>query len=83
MTTFAQHRATVESFADCMHGHADKEALARILAENVVLIGPLSDEPLTIGHALCSPMHRPPIEDSTTNRQRVGRVRGAIPHDAA
>jgi hypothetical protein len=47
MTTFAQHRATVESFVDCMHGGADKDALARILAENVVLIGPLSDEPLT------------------------------------
>ena len=38
MTTFAQHRATVESFVDCMHGGADKDALARILAENVVLI---------------------------------------------
>lgn len=47
MTTFAQHRATVESFVDCMHGGADKDALARILAENVVLIGPLGDEPLT------------------------------------
>jgi hypothetical protein len=47
MTTFALHRATVESFVDCMHGGADKDTLARILAENVVLIGPLSDEPLT------------------------------------
>jgi hypothetical protein len=47
MTTFATHRATVESFVDCMHGGADKDALARILAENVVLIGPLSDAPLT------------------------------------
>ena len=38
MTTSAQHRATVESFVDCMHGGgADKDALARILAENVVL----------------------------------------------
>jgi hypothetical protein len=47
VTTFAQHRATVESFVDCMHGGADKDALARVLAENVVLTGPLSDEPLT------------------------------------
>jgi hypothetical protein len=47
MTTFAQHRATVESFVDCMHGGADKDALARVLAENVVLISLLSDEPLT------------------------------------
>jgi hypothetical protein len=46
VTTFAQHRATVESFVDCMHSGAEKGALARILAENVVLVGPLSDEPL-------------------------------------
>jgi hypothetical protein len=47
MTTFVQNRATVESFVDCMHGGADKDVLARVLAENVVLISPLSDEPLT------------------------------------
>jgi hypothetical protein len=47
ISTFTQHRATVEAFVDCMHGGADKDALARILAENVVLIGPLSDELLT------------------------------------
>jgi hypothetical protein len=47
MTTFAQHRATVESFVDCMHGGADTGGLAGVLAENVVLIGPLSDQPLT------------------------------------
>lgn len=40
MTTFAQHRATVESFVDCMHGGADKDTLTSVLAENVVLIGP-------------------------------------------
>jgi len=47
MTTFAQHRATVESFVDYMHGGADTGGLAGVLAENVVLIGPLSDQPLT------------------------------------
>jgi hypothetical protein len=47
MTTFAQHRATVESFVDCMHGGADTGGLGGVLAENVVLIGPLSDQPLT------------------------------------
>jgi hypothetical protein len=47
MATFAQYRTTVESFVNCMRSGADKDALARILAENVVLIGPLSDEPLT------------------------------------
>ena len=47
MTTFAEHRATVESFVDCMHRGADTDALARVLPENVVLTSPLSDEPLT------------------------------------
>jgi SnoaL-like protein len=47
MATFAKHRGTVESFVDCMHGGADNDALAGVLAENVVLISPLSDEPLT------------------------------------
>jgi hypothetical protein len=46
LTTFAQHRATVVSFVDCMHGGADEDVLAGVLAENVVLISPLSDEPL-------------------------------------
>ena len=47
MTTFAQHRAAFESFLDCAQGGAGKDAIAGCLAENVVLIGPLSDEPLT------------------------------------
>lgn len=49
MTMFAPYRDTVEVFVDCMHGGADKDALAGILAEDVVLYGPLGDEPLT-GH---------------------------------
>ena len=47
MTTFAQHRAAFESFLDCVQGGAGKDAIAGCLAENVVLTGPLSDEPLT------------------------------------
>lgn len=47
MTAFAPHRDTVEFFVDRMHGGADKDALAGILAEDVVLYGPLGDEPLT------------------------------------
>src|SRR3954468_10267450 len=47
MTTFAPHRDTVEAFVDCMHGGADKDALHGILAEDVVMYGPLGDEPLT------------------------------------
>ncbi len=46
MTTFAPHRHAVESFVDCMHGGADKDALSEILAEDVMLYGPLGDEPL-------------------------------------
>ena len=47
MTTFAPHRDTVEFFVDTMHGGADKDALSGILAEDVVMYGPLSNEPLT------------------------------------
>jgi SnoaL-like domain len=47
MTTFAPHRDTVDSFVDAMHSGADKDALAGILAEDVVLYSPLGDEPTT------------------------------------
>jgi hypothetical protein len=47
MTTFAPHRDTVEAFVAAMHGGADKDALTAILAEDVVLYSPLSDEPTT------------------------------------
>ena len=47
MTTSAPHRDTVEFFVDAMHGDADKDALSSILAEDVVLYGPLGDEPVT------------------------------------
>ncbi|MDT5206930.1 MAG: hypothetical protein QOD34_3566, partial [Mycobacterium sp.] len=47
VTTFAPHRDAVELFVDCMHSGADKDALSAILAEDVVLYGPLGDEPVT------------------------------------
>jgi len=47
MTTSAPHRNTVKDFIDCMHDGADEDALSAILAEDVVLYGPLGDEPLT------------------------------------
>ena len=56
MTMFAPHRDTVESFVDCMHGGADKEALAGILAEDVVLYSPLGDEPTTGRQAVLEAM---------------------------
>jgi hypothetical protein len=56
MTTFAPHREIVESFVDCMHGGADKDALAGILAEDVVLYSPLGDEPTTGREAVLEAM---------------------------
>jgi len=56
VTTFAPHRDTVESFVAAMHGGADKDALSEILAEDVVLYGPLADEPLTGREAVLEAM---------------------------
>jgi hypothetical protein len=56
MTTFTPHRDTVEAFVDHMHGGADKDALSGILAENVVMYGPLSDEPVTGREAVLEAM---------------------------
>ena len=47
MTTVAPHRDTVNAFIDGMHGGANEDALAAVLAENVVIYGPLGDEPVT------------------------------------
>lgn len=47
MTTFAPHRATLESFMDCINSGADKETLTGLLAEDVVLYGPFGDDPVT------------------------------------
>jgi hypothetical protein len=46
MTTFAPHRDTLESFADCINDGADGRTLSGLLAENVVLYGPFGDEPV-------------------------------------
>jgi SnoaL-like domain len=56
MTTFAANRDTVESFVDCMHGGADVDTLSDLLAEDVVLYGPLGDEPLTGREAVLEAM---------------------------
>jgi SnoaL-like domain len=56
MTTFAANRDTVESFVDCMHGGADNAALSDLLAEEVVMYGPLGDEPLTGREAVLDAM---------------------------
>jgi hypothetical protein len=46
MTPFAPHRDTLESFVECIHGGADKDTLTELLAKNVRLYGPFSDEPV-------------------------------------
>jgi hypothetical protein len=56
MTTFAPHRDTVKLFVDSMHGGADKGALSSILAEDVVMYGPLSDEPVAGREAVLEAM---------------------------
>jgi SnoaL-like domain len=56
MTTFARHRDTVEFFVDCMNGGADKDALSEIVAEDVVMYSPLSDEPTTGREAVLESM---------------------------
>jgi SnoaL-like domain len=56
MTTFAANRDTVRSFVDCMHGGADVDTLSDLLAEDVVLYGPLGDEPLTGREAVLEAM---------------------------
>jgi hypothetical protein len=56
MSTFAPHRDTVESFVDCMHGGADKDALSTILAEDVMLYSPLGDEPVAGREAVLQAM---------------------------
>ncbi|GAA1705524.1 nuclear transport factor 2 family protein [Streptomyces yatensis] len=48
MSTSTQQRAAFESFLDGMHS-ADNDAIARNLAENVVLNSPFLSEPIT-GH---------------------------------
>src|ERR1700721_4120160 len=58
MTTFAPHRDAVEFFVDCMHGGADKDVLSGILAEDVVLYGPLGDEPVTGREAVLEAIRR-------------------------
>jgi hypothetical protein len=45
MTTFAPHRDTLEAFVDCIHGGADENTLAGLLAEDVLMYSPLGDEP--------------------------------------
>ena len=56
MTTAGPRRDTVHAFIDAMHGDANDDALAAILAESVVLYGPLGDEPVTGGDAVLKAM---------------------------
>jgi len=69
MTTFAPHRDTVETFVAAMHGGADKDALTAILAEHVVLYGPLADEPLTGREAVLQAMQGVGVASDLTYKE--------------
>lgn len=51
MTTFAPHRETLECFVDCINAACnngiDTDVLSRLLAEDVVILGPFGDDPVT------------------------------------
>lgn len=51
MTPFAAPRVTLEAFVDCLNGAGDDgvdtDALARLLAEDVVIHGPFGGDPVT------------------------------------
>lgn len=69
MTTAAPHRDTVDAFIDGMHGGAHDSALSAILAEYVVLYGPLGDEPVVGRDAVLKAM------------QAVGAVASDLTYD--
>jgi hypothetical protein len=56
MTPSARYRETVTAFVDGMHRGADDDALSPILAENVVMYGPLGDEPVIGRNAVLEAM---------------------------
>lgn len=81
MTTFAPHRDTVEVFVDCMHGGADKEALSGILAEDVVLYGPLGAEPLSGREAVLDAIRAvSALAADLTYREVLSGERRTTPH---
>ena len=80
MTTFASHRDAVEFFVDCMHGGADKDALSGILAEDVVLYGPLGDEPITGREAVLEAMRTVGTVATDLSTGRSSAVRRTTAH---
>ncbi|KAA0109812.1 nuclear transport factor 2 family protein [Mycolicibacterium sp. P1-5] len=69
MTTFAPHRDTVNAFVAGMHGGAHEDALSTILAEDVVMYGPLGHEPVAGRDAVVKAM------------QTVGTVATSLTYD--
>jgi len=82
MTTFAQDRAAFESFLDCVQGGAGKDAIAGCLAENVVLIGPLSDEPLTGREAVAEAIQSVYTLAAASPMRRSSAARPTTPHSS-
>lgn len=80
MTTFAPHRATLESFVDCIHGGVDENTLTRLLAEDVVLYGPFGDEPVTGREAAVETIKKSTNCRPTTPTWRSSAVKPTTPH---
>jgi hypothetical protein len=83
MTTLAPHRGTVETFAEHMHGGADKDALSGILADDQVPYGPLGDEPVTGREAVLEAIQSVGTVASLAGRRRdAGAPRRSPRHGA-
>ncbi|OBB60408.1 hypothetical protein A5757_10000 [Mycobacterium sp. 852013-51886_SCH5428379] len=76
MTTFAPHRATLESVADCMNGGADTDTLTSLLDEDVVLHGPFSNEPI-IGRGIADTHHGARFRPESPFARRSNARRGS------
>ena len=82
ITTFAQDRAAFESFLDCVQGGAGKDGIAGCLAENVVLIGPLSDEPFTGREAVAEAIQSVYTLAAASPMRRSSAARPTTPHSS-
>src|ERR1700741_1343360 len=80
MTTFAAHRDTLEAFVDCIHGGADENTLAGLLAEDVALYGPFGDEPVTGRDAAVQTIKKVNTLSPTTPTWRSSAGTPTTPH---
>lgn len=80
MTTFAPHRDTLEAFVNCIHGGADENTLAGLLAEDVLMYGPLGDEPTAGREAVVQTIKKVTHCPPTTPTWRSSAAKPTTPH---